>query len=607
MIPIVGDSKGLIYSTHQIPIDDKERAIKCIESVLQMYDYSLNSLDVYLLIRKLGFIAVDVFIIRLVSEEMISVYDSEHIRLIDIYEKLALSELDGDEEQLKRIASDLYEYTFSQSLMPGEGIYDGQKWKLPHKHSTYLEFMIAYYFIRKVEEYTDDDSIDFFDTMLTSMSNHFVVSYMEDNYVFQEKLLKFINDKFELFDVQQKSNAFYWLGRITYKNLTNEAILFLTKEFTKYKLLVKGNNKNTQENLDNHFMFRSICAGLLYHGQANYMDEFLCIVITNDIANSLNRGATIEYYGDSYQMAAHDVYYLDTDLSAGETAIRVLNSKLENALNSHSGEFVEANLVTLLTLIQARIQNVHTALKYDVRSYAQKALGFVKMYQTRPQNVVSGKLLGYFESVREDIELYLNTEKFDIGSVIYRQYNCLKFVKRKQWVSKGIEDPESVTEHTYSSWLLAAFFLPEEDNHDGYNKKEIMDMLLIHDMAEAVMGDRTIELTEPKNDIKEEDEILRKLFLKGTYPDIANLTYFYNIWTGYYNAVNINARTARDVNLLQSVYTFFEYYLLYPDKFTQSDLEKWKQEKGNLKTEVGHQLFERLIENNPTFSKLFVE
>ena len=151
--------------------------------------------------------------------------------------------------------------------------------------------------------------------------------------------------------------------------------------------------------------------------------------------------------------------------------------------------------------------------------------------------------------------------------------------------------------------MLAMFFLPEEHHSEGYNKREILDMLLVHDMAEAALGDQKTSISEDKKDLKEQSEVLKKLFLKGTYPYIANLSYYYNVWTGYYNGVNTNARTARDINLLQSIYTFCEYYCAYPNKFTREDVNNWMKEKSKLKTELGYQLFDRLITNNHEFVK----
>ena len=84
---------------------------------------------------------------------MLSSYDYSEIRLTDMYEKLALSELYGDEEKLRNVAAELYRYVFSPSYNMNTAEYNGAVWSLPHKHNTYLEFMIARYFADKIQNY----------------------------------------------------------------------------------------------------------------------------------------------------------------------------------------------------------------------------------------------------------------------------------------------------------------------------------------------------------------------------------------------------------------------------------------------------------------------
>lgn len=220
----------------------------------------------------------------------------------------------------------------------------------------------------------------------------------------------------------------------------------------------------------------------------------------------------------------------------------------------------------------------------------------------KPQNVSSGKIKYYFESIKEDFQNYLNEENFDIGPMVYNKYRKLKEIKMQQWVDHNIKDPESVSEHLYSAWLLAVLFLPDELDSEGYCKKEILDMLLVHDMAEAELGIKMSGLNISRRNIDDRNNVLKKLFLKGTYPDFANLTYYYNVWTGYYNGININSRTARDINLIQTVYTFCEYYKCNPENFTVEDIRSWIGEKSNLMTEIGYEIFDRLIENNSDFN-----
>ena len=604
-IPLAGDMRnGYFFRFEGVDVEESERALKLIDGVCRLYDYSLDRSSLLSAIADFKYPQVDIYVVRLIAKEVFSSYNSGDKSISDIYENMALTEL-CDEEKLFDVSKKAFEYVFAdRNAVISFDEYDGKTWSFANKHHTCLEFLLAYYFVHCIERFHENKDYSFFKMMLTSMASQFVVSMLKDNYELQITLYEFISSKYEIFDARQKSNAAYWLGRINYnKNLTNQALTFLTSHFTKLKTLVKTNNKNTQENLDNHFVFRAVCTAMLFHGQANMMDEYLCIVITNDVANAINRGATVEYFGNDYQMCAFNEYYLDTDLSRGESALRMLNNRIEKALYGRDGKFVESNLVTFLTLLQARIQSKSQKLCYDVKHYVSKAIEYLNAYKFKPQNIASGKILFYLDGVKEDLELYLNGGAFDIGPMLYNRCKNMKNVKRIEWVKRDIEDPESVAEHVFSSWLLAMLFLPEESKYDGYNKKEILDMLLIHDMAQTVRGEgEKGVLVTRQLDLQDENVIVRKFFLKGTYPDIANLTYYYNVWTGYYNNLNINAKIARDVNLIQAIYTFCEYYSKFPNNFTPDDLREWKNKKAKIVTEIGYDIYNRMIVYNSDFS-----
>lgn len=605
-IPIAGDVRdGYIFHTEPVAIELKDKLITVISCVLDMYGYNLDAEELFDALVKYKYSVIDVYLIRFIAKELFASYLVSDKALADVYESMALNEY-GDEERLFDISKYMFDYVFAdRNVSLAEYGFGNEIWSLPNKHHTCLEFLLAYYFTHCVERYRESEDYSFFKMMLTSTANQFIVSMLKDNYELQECFYDFINTKYEIFDARQKSNAAYWLGRLNYnKNLINQSLTFLTSQFTKLKPLVKNNNKTTQENLDNHFVFRAVCTAMLFHGQANMMDEYLCVVITNDVANAINRGVAIEYFGSDYQMCAFNEYYLDDDPTRGEKAMKMLNIRIEKALYGQEGKFVESNLVTLLTLLQARIQSKSENLGYDIVFFVKKALEYLNAYKFKPQNIASGKILFYFDGVKDDLENYLENGAFDVGPMLYNRCKYMKAVKRAQWVSHGIDDPESVSEHVFSSWLLAMLLLPEETKYEGYNKKEILDMLLIHDMAQTVQGEKGGQPVTKKLEFKAENVIMRKFLLKGTYPDVANLTYFYNVWTGYYNGLNINAKIAQDINLIQSIYTFCEYYCENRDKFTEDDLREWMNAKAKIVTEIGYEIYDRMILNNSEFADI---
>ncbi len=605
-IALVGDGMGYSFTFRSVPITDRGSCMKVIETVLEMYSEQYESIDaskVYNVLSKLRFPTLDIFIVRLVATELAMGHSVEDISLTDMYERLALNEFDGDDLKILETSKELYEYIFDDNKNVRTAQYKARLWSLPHKHNTYLEFLIAYYFGNEIMHAEESRDYDFLRISMTSMENRFVSSRLADNYQLQESLLRIITENYESLDERQKSNAAYWLGKLTYADLADSARKLLVSEFNRLKSMVKNDNSQTLENRYRQSLFRSVCNGLISAGKTGVLDDYLCLVVTNDVANAINRGMVMEYMGDNWQASAHNDFALDSNPNVGEQTIRILCSRVESALKDKKSGYVEKDLVSLLTIVQARMHTTPEKLSYNLTPICEKCMELLEEYRTRPRNIVSDKLLYYFESAEEDMRVYADNPRFDAAFTIFTELSKLKDVKRTQWLEFGIEDPESVFEHTMSAWVLAMAFLPEVYSAEGYSKQEIMDMLMVHDMAEAILGDRVGELSAPTKELKAQNAVLRRLFLKGTYPEGANMTKYYNVWTGYYNAKNINARIARDINLIQTVNTFFATFEKKPENFSREMVELWLAKSNKLSTDIGYDLFERIISHNWLYRK----
>lgn len=605
-IPLIGDVSGYTFKFHSIPITDKKTALKVIRVILDMYieQYDgLEPIDVYNAMYRLHFTIIDIFTVRLVATELSQGYSVEDISLIDMYERLALNELKGDEAAMLNISGVLYQYVFDEYQNVKNRKYDGRLWSLPHKHNTYLEFMIAYYFSHCILHGDGSYDFSFLKISMTSMANRFTASHLKNNYPMQEKILNLVTENYQSFDYCQKSNAMYWLGKLTYAELTDSAQAILEGEFSRLKQIVKNDNRQTLENRRNQYLFRSVCYGLISYKKTSVLDDYLCLIVINDVAAAIDRGAVIQYMGENQQVSRHNDFYVDSNPNLGEQAIRILCSNVEARLMAKRTGYVETYLVSLLSLIQARMHTTPEKLAFNLTPYCKKCLELLSEYQKRPRSIVSDKLLYYFKSVEEDLRHYIEYARFDAAYSLYTGLSKMKDTKRNQWLEYGIDDPESVAEHTLNAWMLALIFLPIESSEQNYNKQEVLDMLLVHDMAEAFLGDTKSQLSEPTKELKEQNEVLRKMFLKGTYPEVANMTHYYNVWVGYFNAQNINARIARDVNLIQTVNTFFTYFISTPEKFNLETVKSWLNEGNKLSTDIGYDLFERIIIRNPIYRK----
>lgn len=61
---------------------------------------------------------------------------------------------------------------------------------------------------------------------------------------------------------------------------------------------------------------------------------------------------------------------------------------------------------------------------------------------------------------------------------------ALKDAPRRGWLRAGLARPESVADHAWGVTLLAAVSTP-----DGLDRRRVMELAALHDLAEAVVGD----------------------------------------------------------------------------------------------------------------------
>lgn len=60
----------------------------------------------------------------------------------------------------------------------------------------------------------------------------------------------------------------------------------------------------------------------------------------------------------------------------------------------------------------------------------------------------------------------------------------LKETKRTGWVERGVNDPESVSDHSYMTALMCMIIQKE-----GIDREKVIKMAIVHDVAESITGD----------------------------------------------------------------------------------------------------------------------
>lgn len=84
----------------------------------------------------------------------------------------------------------------------------------------------------------------------------------------------------------------------------------------------------------------------------------------------------------------------------------------------------------------------------------------------------------------------------------------LKKIPRQGWIDKlSINDPESVADHTFSMSIIGMIFADLE----GHNTEKILKIILLHDMAEALIGDITPEKMSIQRKTELENNAMEKI------------------------------------------------------------------------------------------------
>tara|TARA_Y100000310_G_scaffold316021_1_gene367268 strand:+ start:69 stop:596 length:528 start_codon:yes stop_codon:yes gene_type:complete len=124
----------------------------------------------------------------------------------------------------------------------------------------------------------------------------------------------------------------------------------------------------------------------------------------------------------------------------------------------------------------------------------------------------------------------------------------LKTVPRQGWMEKPeINNPESVTDHSYSTAVMSMIF----SDLEGLNTEKIIRMALLHDLAESVIGDITPDRMT-KNEKSSKENLAMKQILKNLPSKIAEQ--YFKIWCDYQKNSSQEAILLHDIDKLEMAF-----------------------------------------------------
>ena len=174
---------------------------------------------------------------------------------------------------------------------------------------------------------------------------------------------------------------------------------------------------------------------------------------------------------------------------------------------------------------------------------------------------------------------------------------------------------ETISEHILSAYWIGMFFLPEYTSHCGdydssnYNKQEILNAILLHDLGEAITGDYSPLCENYREMKKTEDEINSAMFSLGTYNCMGSTFKNYKLWKQWVDdsANNINVKIAKEIDKIQLLYKMLSLRIknLNEPYFERDRLNDLIEEALKITTPIGQKIFHHLIEEHPQYTQYF--
>lgn len=181
--------------------------------------------------------------------------------------------------------------------------------------------------------------------------------------------------------------------------------------------------------------------------------------------------------------------------------------------------------------------------------------------------------------IKEKLDDEINAE-LDFASRIGK----LKDMARTGWKIRSVENPESVSDHSFRVAILSMLY----GEKLGLDSKKCIEMALIHDLPESVTGnglsDGLIELK-----IKNEKNALKTIL--SELPKTERIRIM-SIWKDYRLQITEEAKLVCDLDKIEMILQAFEYK---KDKRTFEELDDFFETSApKIKTKLGEKLWSKI-------------
>ncbi|KAL8106004.1 uncharacterized protein LOC141677879 [Apium graveolens] len=248
------------------------------------------------------------------------------------------------------------------------------------------------------------------------------------------------------------------------------------------------------------------------------------------------------------------------------------------ALNQSSPSSLYSPSQFNLSTTPPRFQRSFLKLPFLFNDHPNLVMGRAQISKSGPDNVVSDPNIDGFGPKKalqcDEDDGCLSSSAIDFLTLCH----SLKTTKRKGWINHGIKGPESIADHMYRMALMA---LIAGDN-SGVNRERCIKLALVHDIAEAIVGDITPSDGVPKVEKSRMEQAalneMCKVLGGGMRADEIQ-----ELWAEYENNSSIEANLVKDFDKVEMILQALEYeteHGMVLDEFFLSTAGKFQTDIG---------------------------
>lgn len=592
----------------------------CTEMTKEELPDSISAKQIYNNLIRLGFTSVDAYWLIYMLKTVFKCFIDSKSNIADVYTAICMDIL-NDAKLLDSAAELAYRFEFEANLSGDSNLNYDIRWRLIRKHRSILDFLIAKHYTKKIlslhltNEKTDENArqLSIFNMIIQGHIAKFAFVLLSGNDDYEHQIMRAAKSHYDRLSLIGKSELTFRMTALANPRRKQECIR-LIKKYTETEKAFYLNIavENIDEKKDSAFLLRSLFINLIYENNREAFVDYFNLLLNDKLANSVNRGFHLEYYGDKAYIPDKTLLDFEDDVSKGRKAFDMLCLTLNERMEKPDAPVFAAaiEIASLCSLIQARIEQSHEKKVFNVRPYLNNCITYLNWITRKKQIRDIPEAVMYFTWMRDELKEQQTVSSDEINEAV-KYYPATPFngfcSKNNGTTEETAVTEDSSAEHMYNCWLMGMLYLPEEYSDAEYDKNTVLQMLLVHDLAEAKTG-RISHIDRYDNsdtyDIQD-NMTMQKLFLSATYPGAADLNKYLSHWNSWHKKDGINYLIAKDIDNIQSAYCFCRSYSKNPDAFTKDDISYWLSVIYGTETEPGKEIAKKLILKNPIYNGIF--